>query len=190
MKNTKILVLFLSILVIPQYVLACIYCEADDPEITNPAKSDNPRAQYVLSYMYAVGRNVEKDDKKAFYWIKKSVDNGFPHSYHYLGIFYLEGRGVQKDIEKGIEWLEKSASAFRGGISAKTLSEIYSNDKHIPKDLVQAYKWIKVYSKNGETNDLSILESQMTLEEITEAEAKAMVWLLKVKDNPMPKALF
>ncbi len=41
------------------------------------AKHELPKAQYHLGLMYASGRGVEKNMKKAKYWIKKSDENGF-----------------------------------------------------------------------------------------------------------------
>ena len=35
-------------------------------------KQDDPRCQYALGLMYAIGNHIDQDDAKAFSWIQKS----------------------------------------------------------------------------------------------------------------------
>lgn len=159
-------------------------CGAYDPNLIEKAKTGDSEAQHLLAYKYAVGQASENDDSKAFYWCKLSAENGFTYSYHFLGILYLNGRGVEQDTQKAIEWFKKSAYIYKGGMSAKQLAELYSNNRFISIDYIKAYKWSMVYSPKENTEKILGLRKKMNRKEIKEAEKQADDFFKSVKNNP------
>ncbi|NBX70203.1 MAG: sel1 repeat family protein, partial [Proteobacteria bacterium] len=66
--------------------------------------------QCNLSKLYASGVGVQKDDKKAFYWAKKSAEANDSESQYLLGEAFLVGRGTEKNVEQALYWFRKSAN--------------------------------------------------------------------------------
>mmetsp|Transcript_50899 Transcript_50899/g.65177 ORF Transcript_50899/g.65177 Transcript_50899/m.65177 type:complete len:132 (-) Transcript_50899:311-706(-) len=63
----------------------------------NAAKEHNdPKAQHNTGVAYRDGEGVGQDDEKAFYWIKKSAEQGFVDAQWNLGVLYHNGTGIKK----------------------------------------------------------------------------------------------
>ena len=58
---------------------------------------DHPLAQEYIGYLYLTGNGVDKDEKQAFEWFKKSVDNDNKDAYFSLAECYYFGIGTRKD---------------------------------------------------------------------------------------------
>ncbi|EDP9826660.1 SEL1-like repeat protein [Salmonella enterica subsp. enterica] len=49
------------------------------------AEKGDPHGQYDLGIMYLYGNNfLAKDEKKAFYWLNKSAENGYVRALKYI----------------------------------------------------------------------------------------------------------
>ncbi len=59
-----------------------------DKEILEKAKKGNADAQFELGNMYYFGEGVKVDYKKAFYWTKKSAENGKKLAFFNLSKMY------------------------------------------------------------------------------------------------------
>ena len=64
------------------------------------AQNGNPKAQIIMSGLFFEGKLVEKDDVKAFYWIRKAGTRGGRPALRQLAYFYEEGIGVAKAPDK------------------------------------------------------------------------------------------
>ncbi|KAF0397565.1 sel1 repeat family protein [Gigaspora margarita] len=58
---------------------------------------------------YRYGTGVEKDEKKAFEYYKKSAEIGHADGMYSVGEFYQQGIVVEKNVDIAFEWYLKSA---------------------------------------------------------------------------------
>jgi len=88
------------------------------------AKNGNAKAQARVGILYQLGMGVERNVKHAFYWLKKSANQGVGEAAHNLGTLYLTcepdvASSPQKSkvwynrakdlgfIEAAVEWYEE-----------------------------------------------------------------------------------
>jgi TPR repeat protein len=62
-------------------------------EIRVKAEQNDARAQFVLGFMYANGRDVTKDENEAVKWLRKAADQGFAKAQTKPGVDVRQRRG-------------------------------------------------------------------------------------------------
>ncbi|BDP33383.1 tetratricopeptide repeat protein [Vibrio parahaemolyticus] len=72
------------------------------------ATNGNPRAQAMLGIAISslndlAPEGITVDDKDAFHWIEKSLEQDYPLSHSYAGQFYLSSTGTKQDIPRAVE---------------------------------------------------------------------------------------
>ena len=81
-------------------------------EIWSPLASEgDAEAAEMLGLMYALGRGVKPDPRKAFQWYRQAALGGSKQSMHELGIRYLTGIGVEKNADQALKWLRDAGSS-------------------------------------------------------------------------------
>ena len=75
------------------------------------AEQDIRDAQYELALCYEYGKGTNKNEKKAFYWMKRAVDNNVEEAKPILGRYYDEGIGTPIDKEKANFYLNRDSSS-------------------------------------------------------------------------------
>ncbi|MEZ0226643.1 MAG: peptidoglycan-binding protein [Alphaproteobacteria bacterium] len=78
-------------------------------ELEKRAFSGAPEAQHDLAIIYAAGKAVTQDYKRAAYWFYKAADGGVANADYNLGVMFQQGMGVRKDVNKALGWYEKAA---------------------------------------------------------------------------------
>jgi TPR repeat protein len=78
-------------------------------ELEKRAFSGAPEAQHDLAIIYAAGKAVAQDYKRAAYWFYKAADGGIANADYNLGVMFQQGMGVRKDVNKALGWYEKAA---------------------------------------------------------------------------------
>ena len=78
-------------------------------EIEKRAFSGVPEAQHDLATMYAAGKVVAQDYKRAVYWFSKAADGGIANANYNLGVMFQQGLGVKQDPVKATRWYERAA---------------------------------------------------------------------------------
>lgn len=73
------------------------------------AQNGYPLAECQVGYFYYDGLGVEKDEKKAFYWTKRSAEHGDRDGQFNLAWFYEEGIGTRRDEALANQWYKKAA---------------------------------------------------------------------------------
>jgi len=136
------------------------------------AEKGDADAANSLGLFYYCGDGVAKDYAEAFKWFSKSADQNNLDAQSSLGDCYHYGRGVAKDEAEAVKWYRKSAE--QGYSEAQwDLGFCYETGEGVQKDEVEACKWYSLAAAQGfayaKTN-LSITESQMTPEQIAEAQ--------------------
>lgn len=136
------------------------------------AEKGDADAANSLGLIYYSGEGVTKDYAEAFKWFSKSADQNNLDAESSLGECYQFGEGVTKDDAEAVKWYRKSAE--QGYSEAQwNLGFCYENGEGVAKNVVIACKWYSLAAAQGfayaKTN-LSITESQMTPEQITQAQ--------------------
>lgn len=67
-------------------------------------------AQHDLATIYASGKMIPKDYKRAAYWFSRAADGGVANAHYNLGVMFQQGLGVQKDIRKAVAWYQSAAN--------------------------------------------------------------------------------
>ncbi|MCW3784215.1 tetratricopeptide repeat protein [Defluviimonas salinarum] len=81
-------------------------------EMVRQAESGDADRQYDLAVLYATGKAVDIDFKKALYWMEKASAQEHAPALNMLGWWYGTGlAGVPKDENASISYLERSISA-------------------------------------------------------------------------------
>ena len=73
------------------------------------AFAGKPEAQHDLATLYASGKIIGQDYKRAAYWFAKAADGGVANADYNLGVLFQQGLGVRKDVNKALGWYEKAA---------------------------------------------------------------------------------
>jgi TPR repeat protein len=133
--------------------------------------------------LYSYGRGVTRDDKQSVVWYRKAAEQGYERAQYNLGAAYFNGLGVAKDYRQAALWTEKSAE--QGNIYAMyNLALSYSRGQGVEKDLVQSHKWFSLAAASGDkpaAKKRDELETQMTPEQIRQAQALAKEWKPRCK---------
>ena len=114
------------------------------------AHKENSFAMENLGDVYYEGNDISQDYFKASVWYTKAAEQGNISSAYKLGDIYYYGGGlsVEKNYAMAIMWYTKAAE--QGYSPAQlALGTVYEETDEF-KDLVKAYAWYYVASKNGE----------------------------------------
>lgn len=58
---------------------------------------------------YLLGRGVEQNDQKAFYYFSKAADLGDPFAQNEIAYMYASGKGTTRNYAKSLSWYKKAA---------------------------------------------------------------------------------
>jgi len=94
-----------------------------------------------------------------------------------LGGMYYNGQGVQRDYAEAAEWTRKAAEQGYAPAQAD-LGVLYWNGQGVPQDVVLAYMWLSLAATQepDAARERDLAASQMTSDEITEAQRLAREW--------------
>jgi|SaaInlV_110m_DNA_1040235.scaffolds.fasta_scaffold23393_1 hypothetical protein len=116
-------------------------------EYKSAAEDGSAPAQHSLGILYAQGKGVTKDVKKAYEWFEKAALNNHPPSQYNMGMAYFRGKYHYKDTSLAEKWLAKAAK--RGHPSAQlNLGNMYIEGNLVDKDLSKAKAYIKAAFEN------------------------------------------
>lgn len=145
------------------------------------AEGHDHRAMYALGSMYAAGHGVPMDLKIALKWFQKAATYGRPDAQYKIGVMYDRGLGLKQDYRKAINWYGKSAkSGF--GLAQYKIGEMYYEGRGVKQNYVKAFAWMKTAISKGvgaEEEKLAIVESELTPEQLTEANTLARQYMEK-----------
>lgn len=132
-------------------------------------------AKYLLGQMYREGRGVPQDYAKAVYWFQKAAAQGDADGQTGIGFMYKNGQGVPQNYAKAAYWYRKAAE--QGNAYAQgALGFLYTLGQGVTKNYIQALKWFILAKAKGEPVKLSLVESEMTSTQISEAQRLANQW--------------
>jgi uncharacterized protein len=143
----------------------------------------DPKGQFLLGAVYAIGEGVPRDYKVAFMWFTKAAQQGLAEAQHNLGFMYGEGQGVTKDDKQAVYWYRKAAEQGFA-IAQLNLGVLYVIGQGVPVDNVQAYKWWSLAAMQGNqtaTGNRDRLRTIMSPDQI--AEAGRLIQEFRQKNN-------
>ena len=163
--------------------------QSEVDEIIKGVESGDAEAQLKLGLMYIQGQNVKEDRKQAFYWFKKSYEQGNVEAQFWLAISYWNKGDYTQSFKLSKQVTEKDPSTIKNvhGIE-KEGEKIYSSAEEliavaqyfvglsyyggngVQKDVEQAEYWVKKSLEHG--SESCKKEAQETLEKIRTEKAK------------------
>jgi len=93
------------------------------PVLTRSAEMGFARAQAELAKIYAKGMDMDKDERKAFFWFQKAAEQGDAEAQLNLANLYAQGSVTDKDYKQAIDWYQKAAEQERN-LDVRTRSQI------------------------------------------------------------------
>ena len=126
-------------------------------EISEKALAGDPEAQYRLGMACYLGKDVRKDDGKAFQWWQESAEKGYPKAMHIMGVAYRRGIGVLKHAQKALDWFIKAAQQGRA-IDQYIVADAYYEAKvNNMRDDILAIYWATHAARQGHPGALILL---------------------------------
>ena len=106
--------------------------------LAKAVEHNNARALYIMSKCYEVGKYFEKDDKKRYESLEKSVEiEQDPRVVCALGVCLKDGIGTDADYERAFHCFEFAVENGNGS-AYYYLAEMYRNGLYVEKDEAKA----------------------------------------------------
>jgi len=142
-------------------------------------------AQYNLGVMYHEGEGIPQDYAEGMKWFQKAAEQENADAQYNLGVMYHKGEGVPPDYIETSKWYWKAAE--QGHADAQySLGAMYGRGQGVPQDRVQADMWLSLAASRFSEPEIEkrqmvllnrgIIASEMTPEQITEAQRLAREW--------------
>ena len=115
-------------LLVSLHIIICgaVHSQTIDATVLKRANSGDSNAEYQIGRAYQSGTGVEKNDKEAALWYRRSADRGNASAQYELGIMLLYGWGEPQNIREGVAYLTKAAQ--NGNATAPMmLGELYED---------------------------------------------------------------
>lgn len=74
------------------------------------AAAGDLKAQAYLGALYASGRGLALDYRRARYWEEKAARQGDAKSQYNLGVLYARGLGGEQDLRRAVTWFRRAAN--------------------------------------------------------------------------------
>lgn len=96
-----------------QYVVGCTYYKEDEynKALDYFVRAADGGSVYGKWMAYVVYDTVLKDDDKAFYYLNKAAEAGYPDAMNDLAVCYLNADHVDRDVVKSIHLFEQAKDA-------------------------------------------------------------------------------
>lgn len=141
------------------------------------AEQENTDAQVALGTLYGWGRGVAQSNEEGLYWYRRAAEQGHALGQHALGEMYLGGAVVEQDEAEAIR-LNRLAAEQGDPYALWRLGTLYKNGVGVSQDKVRAHMWFNLAGamEYGAAGFLGELPENMTADEVTEAQARAVAW--------------
>lgn len=151
--------------------------------LTAQAEKDDPDALLALGDRYYYGKGgAGRDRAQAFKWYMRAAELDCTASQFNLAHMYRNGTGTKQSMPKALEWFERAA--YLGDSEAQFMAaEMHGTGSGVPQNNVKAYMWYKIAYTTMEQRfrgiakaELDMLKTEMSKEEISQAEALVLEW--------------
>ena len=168
--------------------------------IRKAAEQGHTGALIDLGDMYETGDGVPEDIAEAAKCFRKAGEQGSSLAQENMGWLYAEGRGVPQDSAEAVNWFYKlikqgfedsvvlgwiQETSHQGLPEAQYLLGVMYNDGRggLRPENIKAYMWLRIAAagiadekRDQVTESINLVASQMTPEEIVQAEQLAQEW--------------
>jgi hypothetical protein len=171
-------------------------------ELELAAKQNVAGALWKLGRMYADGDGVPQDRARAFEYFRRLSNHpqaddsvGTPHArfvanaFVTLGQYYLEGipeavPPVTPDPVVAYQMFRYAASYFADSEAQYYLGRLYLSGRGVPKDPIQAARWLRLAANKGEHRAQALLGTMLFKgQDVARQAALGLFWLTVAKDG-------
>jgi TPR repeat protein len=160
---------------------------------TSAAEAGQAVAQWRLGRMFAEGKGVPKDDKKAFYWFKQIIDDHADdepgtmpgqlagRAFVELGSYYrsgIAGSDIAPDMNMAWRMYYQAASVFGDAEAQYQLGCMYLEGKGVEKNQQLAVNWLRNAAEKGHMKAQAMLGDHLfTTAENSRRKIEGLMWL-------------
>jgi TPR repeat protein len=160
---------------------------------TVAAEAGQAGAQWRLGHMFAEGKSVPKDDKKAFYWFKQIIDGHADDepgttqgqlagkAFVQLGSYYRSGipdSDVDSDMTMAWRMYYQAASVFNNDEAQFQLGRMYLEGKGVEENQQLAVNWLRNAAEKGHMKAQAILGNHLfTTADTPRHKVEGLMWL-------------
>ena len=156
-------------------------------QLRERADAGDADAQYELGVKCFVGKDVPFDPAQSLQRLRKAAEQGHADALSLLRKLYDDGQDAQlQEDAQSAQWFAYCyrKAAERGDAYAQLcLSQFYLEGCGVPKDWVEAYKWLNLAARTSRDDQSEIAEARerltagLTPDRLAEAEMRASEWL-------------
>jgi len=115
------------------------------------AERGDARAQTMVGELYAFGKGVPQDDRKAADWFLRAAEQGHAEAQFDLGKMNSLGRGMAKNDVQAANWYRRGA--VQGDRRSQSmLATAYLLGRGVAQDDVEAAKWARLAATQGDAS--------------------------------------
>lgn len=140
-------------------------------ELRREAEQGKVDAQLALGLIYLHGKGVTANRDEARKWLEKSASQGHAPAQYWLATTFEAAQQAER-----VKWLRRAADGGFGLAQFMVGQMYFSGGQGVPQDVVEAYKWLHLASRQGNPAADAVLETVvpvMTSEQIEEAKRRA-----------------
>jgi len=143
---------------------------ASPEQLRRDAEQGKPDAQLALGLLLLHGKGVPANRAEAVQWLEKAANQNYPPAQYWLATTFDAARQSDR-----VKWLRRAAdNGF--GLAQFTVGQMYFSGQGVVQDVIEAYKWLHLASRQGNPAAAAFLEtvaSVMSAEQIEEARRRA-----------------
>jgi len=148
------------------------------------------RLLFVLILLLSFSGIVFSSEDKDFEQLKKLAEQGDINAQCDLASMYYIGKAMPQNYAEALKWFKKAAKKAHP-VAQFGLGVMYSEGEGVPKDYIEGYSWLSMASAKDikdAQQQLAIVKSKMTPEQIAEAKKKATLLSEEISRNLLRSA--
>lgn len=150
------------------------------------AERGEPRAQWLLSKMFAFGVGTGKDQERAAFWRRKAAEMGEVEAQAALGIDFFELKGQQRDNAQASYWCRQAAE--QGDADAQAcLGKLYEEGRGVFRDPTRAAEWFrKSAEQRNASGAMGLAQLHASGSGVAKDLVEALKWAFAARDLGVP----
>jgi len=114
------------------------------------ARMGNGYAAAQLGYMYLTGADgVPANNKTAFEYFSKAVEQGVPSGHNGVGLAYLHGAGVERNLHRAVAYFKRAAGADLADAQVNLAVMMLNEQGGLRRDLPEIIKLLQAATHHG-----------------------------------------
>ncbi len=145
-------------------------------------------SQFAVAEMLRSGRGTRLDQGESLIWYKRAAEQGYTPAQCNLGTSLYFGWGTPPDPQQAIDWWLRAA-LNRNAHALFNLGVVVARGKHVPRDLIRAYRLLMEAEGLGVARSsaiLATLRKAMSSGDVLAAERTGFYDALRFSRTPPP----